>query len=139
MFVFDTNHFRERTHETALGRRLEERMAAADEDFVLAVVTAEEALRGWLARIASAREIGEQVLAYTQLDRVIRAISEYTLLQWDTEAAARFQQFRAQGVRIGTLDLRIACIVLEHDATLLTRDTVDFARVPGLRFENWLD
>jgi len=26
-----------------------------------------------------------------------------------------------------------------HYATLLTRNTVDFAKGPGLRFENWLD
>ncbi len=35
--------------------------------------------------------------------------------------------------------LRIASITLAHDATLLTRNSVDFAQVPGLRFENWLD
>ena len=37
------------------------------------------------------------------------------------------------------LELKIACIAITHDATLLTRNTVDFAQVPGLRFENWLD
>lgn len=37
------------------------------------------------------------------------------------------------------MDLRIACIALAHDATLLTRNTVDFAQVPALRVENWLD
>jgi tRNA(fMet)-specific endonuclease VapC len=46
---------------------------------------------------------------------------------------------RRKGIRIGTMDLRIASITLAHDATLLTRNSVDFARVPGLRFENWLD
>jgi len=30
-------------------------------------------------------------------------------------------------------------IAITRDATLLTRNTVDFAQVPGLRFENWLD
>ena len=58
------------------------------------------------------------------------------MFDWDAEAAARFQQFRAQGIRIGAQDLKIACITLDHDAMLLTRNTVDFAKVPGLRFEN---
>jgi tRNA(fMet)-specific endonuclease VapC len=42
-------------------------------------------------------------------------------------------------VRIGTMDLRIACIVMEHDALLLTRNMKDFEKVPGLKFENWLE
>jgi tRNA(fMet)-specific endonuclease VapC len=42
-------------------------------------------------------------------------------------------------VRIGSLDLKIACIALAHDSTLLTRNTTDFAKVPELQFENWLD
>ena len=41
--------------------------------------------------------------------------------------------------RIGTQDLKIAAIVLEQDALLLSRNTVDFERVPGLRVESWLD
>ena len=40
---------------------------------------------------------------------------------------------------IGSMDLKIACITLAHDTTLLTRNTSDFARVPGLRVANWLD
>ena len=36
-------------------------------------------------------------------------------------------------------DLKIAAICLAHDATLLTRNLVDFEKVPGLRVENGLD
>lgn len=46
---------------------------------------------------------------------------------------------RAERVRIGTMDLRIASIVLAHHATLLSRNLRDFRLVPGLRVENWLD
>ncbi|MEO5802504.1 MAG: type II toxin-antitoxin system VapC family toxin, partial [Verrucomicrobiota bacterium] len=42
-------------------------------------------------------------------------------------------------VRIGSMDLKIACIALAHDATLLTRNVNDFSQVPGLRVENWLE
>jgi predicted nucleic acid-binding protein len=30
-------------------------------------------------------------------------------------------------------------MAIEYDAVLLTRNTVDFAKVPGLKFDNWLD
>jgi len=58
---------------------------------------------------------------------------------WDARSAQTFVNLRRQGVRIGSMDLKIACIALAHDATLLTRNAADFAQVPGLRIENWLD
>jgi tRNA(fMet)-specific endonuclease VapC len=35
------------------------------------------------------------------------------------------------------MDLKIAAIALANDATLLSRNLSDFARVPGLRVEDW--
>ena len=40
---------------------------------------------------------------------------------------------------LDTQDLKIACICLAHESTLLTRNVADFTPVPGLRVENWLD
>ena len=54
-------------------------------------------------------------------------------------AAGRFDELRRQRVRIGTMDLKIAAIALANDALLLTANWRDFAKVPGLRVENWLD
>lgn len=45
--------------------------------------------------------------------------------------AALFQRLRAAGTPIGTNDMWIASLVLEHDCSLVTLDT-DFARVPDL-------
>jgi predicted nucleic acid-binding protein len=47
--------------------------------------------------------------------------------------------FRSQCIRILTIDLTIASIAITHNTALFTRNTVDFAEVPGLRFESWLD
>ena len=58
---------------------------------------------------------------------------------FNAAAAARSIALRKSRLRIGTMDLKIASIAIAHDATLLTRNTVDFAKAPGLRFENWLD
>jgi tRNA(fMet)-specific endonuclease VapC len=42
-------------------------------------------------------------------------------------------------VRIATLDLKIAAISVASNALLLTANRRDFEKVPGLRFENWLE
>ncbi|MFN4259177.1 MAG: type II toxin-antitoxin system VapC family toxin [Gemmataceae bacterium] len=40
-------------------------------------------------------------------------------------------------LRIGTKDLQIAAIALAHQATLLSRNVADFAKVPGLKLKDW--
>lgn len=43
----------------------------------------------------------------------------------------------AGGTPIGSMDYLIASIALAHDLVLVTRNTREFARVPGLRMEDW--
>lgn len=59
------------------------------------------------------------------------------LLDFDGRAAAEFRRLKAAKVRIGTMDLRIASVVLVHRATLVTMNLRDFEQVPGLRAEDW--
>lgn len=59
------------------------------------------------------------------------------LFPFDDVAAEVFQELRGQKVRVGTMDLRIAAIAIANGMTLLTRNTVDFERIPGLTFEDW--
>ena len=139
MLVLDTNHFGELERDASPGRRLTARLRDATEERALGIATIEELLRGWLAEIKRASDLDRQIYPYTRLQRQVETLGNWTILGWDAEAAALFRSLRAQGVRIGTMDLKIACICLAHDATLLTRNTRDFAQVPGLRFENWLD
>ena len=114
-------------------------MQACSEAIVTTVITAEESLRGWLARVNAADSPEHLVLAYSKLDQLIGDLGRLVRLPLDADAVERFQSFRKDGVRIATLDLRIACICLEHDATLLTRNIRDFGRIPDLKIENWLD
>ncbi len=48
-----------------------------------------------------------------------------------------YYEIRAKKVRVGTMDLRIAAIATANDFTLLTRNSIDFERIPGLKIENW--
>lgn len=64
------------------------------------------------------------------------------VLPFDAEAAGAYGRLRADleraGRPIAEPDLRIAAIALAHDLTLVTGNDRHFARVPGLRVENWL-
>ena len=60
-----------------------------------------------------------------------------TIIDFDEQAQTVFQRLRAQRMRIGTLDLRIAAIALSREATLVTRNRQDFAGIPALNIEDW--
>ena len=139
MLVLDTDHFSELERNAAAGQRLRVRLVGSRREKALTVITIEEHSRGWLAEIKRQPSPHDQILPYARLRRQVEVFAEWMILPWDAESADLFLRFRAQKNRIGTMDLKIACIVLAHDATLLTRNTSDFAQVPGLRFENWLD
>ena len=75
--------------------------------------------------------------AYEELEALFRFFDEFSIAQFSVESASRFETIRK--VRIGTMDLKIAAITLANDALLLTANRRDFEKVPGLKFENWLD
>jgi tRNA(fMet)-specific endonuclease VapC len=139
LLVLDTNHFSEFERATESAARLRVRLRRTTLEKALSIVTIEEGLRGWLTEINRHADPDRQIVPYGKLQRQVLSFGDWTILGWDAESAALFRRFRAQGIRIGTMDLKIACIALAHDATLLTRNTVDFMQVPGLRHENWLD
>ena len=141
MFVLDTDHVTELGFRSVPGQRLSRRLGRSKLPVVIAIVTVQEQIGRILARINQIKPaaITELVRAYESLADVSDFLHGFTRLPFDKEAAALFTKLRKQGVRIGTMDLRIACIVMEHDAVLLTRNTVDFEKVPGLKFENWLE
>jgi tRNA(fMet)-specific endonuclease VapC len=62
-------------------------------------------------------------------------------LQFDEEDALFAGSMRAKLVNIGNpigpYDILIAGQALRHDATLVTANTREFARVPGLKVEDW--
>ena len=137
--VLDTNHFREFALGTALGAKLRQRLDAERTEVFVPIVVAEEALHGWVTFIRRSKAGPAQIAGYARLQGCIAALHKLDILAFDREAADRFAALERQRIRIGTMDLKIAAICLAHDATLLTRNLVDFEKVPGLRVENWLD
>ena len=117
---------------------MSQRLDALDLEIATTIVSVEEQTRGWLAVIARSRGRARLIEAYARLENHLMVIADWRVLGFDEASADGFDHLRKNGIRIGTMDLRIASIVLASRATLLTRNTKDFEQVPGLKFENWL-
>ena len=91
-----------------------------------------------MSHIGRQRDEARRIEWYRRLLIAVQSRSKRRTLLWDDAAVSEFRKLDSQGIRIGTMDLRIASITIANGATLLTRNLKDFARVPGLRVENWL-
>lgn len=138
MLILDTDVLtivqRRRGAEYAqLARRLND----ADDEVAVTIVSFEEQMRGWLSYIARAKTDAHEIEGYSRLRALLEDFQTRPVLDYDNKAAIVFRQLVAQRIRIGTMDLKIAAIVLSHDALLITRNLADFEKVPGLRVEDW--
>ena len=137
--VLDTNHFSELVRDSQCAAALERKITESGGDVFVTIITGQESFEGWFALINRERAGRDQTKAYAQFLRSIETLVKFALLPFDADAARVFHRLKDQGVRIGTMDLKIASICIAHDTTLLSRNLVDFEKMPGLRVENWLD
>src|SRR5262245_3073207 len=106
-------------------------------DVTITVISVEEELSGWYARVRRARKKDELARAYLHLATTTMFLSEMLVLSLTEPAIDRYDQLRKLKLKIGRQDLRIAAIVLENAAILVTRNTRDFQQVPNLVLEDW--
>lgn len=104
------------------------------------IIVIEEIMRGRLNVIRQA-EAGKPRIsierAYELFEETFRDSRRIQILSYTSEAESLYQRWRQQGIRIPTHDLRITAICVVHDARLISRNRLDFERVPGLTVEFW--
>ncbi len=70
-------------------------------------------------------------------------LSPIQRIPFDSESAIAYAKIRAKlekaGSKIGPNDLAIAAIAVAHNAVLVTNNTREFLRVPGLDVESWAE
>lgn len=80
------------------------------------------------------------VAAQSAVEKML--LHEVSAIDFDNDCAKESGRLRVelrrQGIGLAALDLLIAAVALLYDLTLVTHNTRDFQKVPGLRLEDWL-
>ena len=139
MVVLDTDHLSVLERHTQPGSTtLRAHLAHLPPDEVVTtIISYEEQMRGWMAYLAQSRAVAQQVVAYRRLLQHLDNYRQIPVLAFDETAAIVFQRLSRARLRVGTMDLKIAAIVLSRDALLLSKNLTDFGQVPGLQVEDW--
>lgn len=139
MYVLDSDHLSilQRPHIdgfSSLTRRCSERPAS---EFFVSIVSFHEQVNGWTKYVARAAKSDGLIRGYTELEGILDAFARAQVLPFSSAAAEVYDELRSQRIRVGAMDLRVASIAIANGMTLLTRNAVDFERIPNLVFEDW--
>ena len=139
MVILDTDHLSvlERREQPAVGYLLRRLAEVSPLEVMTTVISYEEQMRGWMAYIARARSMAQQITAYGRLLSHLESYRGIPVLGFDEAAASQFQRLRRRHRRMGTMDLKIAAIVLSRNEILLSRNLGDFGQIPNLQVEDW--
>lgn len=139
MYLFDSDHLSLLWHgEDVAFKNLESRLVGLPEiQFFVPIVSVDEQLRGWLAFLNRRITPDQLVLGYAELHQLLNKFAISQIADFTEAASDVFIELRKDRIRVSTMDLRIASIAIANNMVLLTRNTVDFERVPGLQFEDW--
>ncbi len=129
-YMLDTNivSYAMRARPTAVLERLR---AVRPTATCISVVTLAE-LRFGAARSATRKRYNALIDTF---------VSQVTVAPFEADAASRYGDLRAAiegiGQRIGDLDMLIAAHALACGCILVTNNSAEFTRVPGLDVEDW--
>jgi len=138
-YLLDTDHISLLQRQTGVDyARLTARIARhRSTEVAFSIISFHEQVIGCHAYINHARRTRDILHGYEMLARVLRDFAVTPLIPFDAAAATMFEQLQAQQVRIATMDLRIAASALSRRLVVITRNSRDFSKVPGLQTEDW--
>ena len=107
------------------------------DEITTTIITFEEQMRGWLAYLNKLRSVDKQVWAYETLKMHFDYFKTLTILEFDEKAAQILKNLKAEKIRIGSMDMKIASIAISNGAILLSRNLADFELIPNLTVQDW--
>ncbi len=138
-YILDTDIFTllQREAKATVPRLFQRLPTIRREDVCTTIITFQEQMQGCLAAINRIQSENKRLNSYRSMLEIRQAFCRLTVLPFDATAKQHFDELTRERLRVGTMDLRIAAITLANQATLVTRNTQDFERIPKLRIEDW--
>src|ERR1051326_3518463 len=109
----------------------------AEAELAITVLSVEEQLSGWYTVLRQAKRPPKLAWAYRRLAETVRFLSRMPIVALDEPAIERYDTLIRLGRKVRKMDLRIAAVVLEVGAPLVTRNVRDIKRIPGLVVTDW--
>jgi tRNA(fMet)-specific endonuclease VapC len=136
LWLLDTDHMTHwQRHHPMVLRRLGQ---CQQNEYGTTIVTLEEQLRGRLAQLNQRNIATDRIrFHYASLQSTYDFYQRLQVFEFSYAAELQYADLLKQQVRVGTQDLRIAAIALSLGATVVTCNSRDFGRVPGLSIEDW--
>jgi tRNA(fMet)-specific endonuclease VapC len=107
------------------------------DNFHLPIISFHEQVGGWYTYLSKAKEAWQVIKGYRMFQGILKDFTTFHVLPYDDTAVKVFESLRKEKIRVGTMDLRVGAIVISNNFTLLSRNLVDFRKIPGLKVEDW--
>jgi tRNA(fMet)-specific endonuclease VapC len=135
IYVFDTDHLS--LYQAGHFRVLQNQLSHIQDQLALTIISVEEQLNGWQTALRKARDDVRRAEVYRRMARSLESLAGWSILPFSLAAMARHAHLLRQHLNVKSNDLKIAAIAMERGATVVARNAWDFARIPGLMWEDW--
>jgi tRNA(fMet)-specific endonuclease VapC len=139
MYILDTDHLGilQGPRNDACSNVLKRIADASDSNVFTTIISFHEIVAGWTKYVKQSNDPQKIVAGYARLEQVLKDFSCSQVLPFSLAASEVFEDLRRTKIRVATMDLRIASIAISQQMTVVTRNTVDYARIPGLALQDW--
>lgn len=139
MYLIDTSTLSRAQGASPESARLAARMREQWDQVSICPVTLQERLDGAIRLIKKVTERGDDPTpAYELFCSILEDLARFRITPYSSAADRQFRAIPPAVRRaIGVQDSRIAAVALANGLVLVTLNTRDFSRVPGLRIEDW--
>jgi len=135
LYLLDTDQLS--LYQTGHPRVIQNLFQHLADQLAISVITVEEQLAGWQRALRQARDDARRAEVYRRMALTVESLAGWTVLPFPLAAMNRHADLIRQRLNVGSNDLKIAAIALETGAVVVTRNSRDFGRVPGLVQVDW--